>query len=687
MNNFSDRGTAAEQLTQRLFAERPSRAPDYQAENEALLALAQCLADSPSSVLIEMCNLILRHCNCESAGVSLLECDQTGDEAFLWPAIVGAWAPYMGGKMPRHASPCGVVIDRQTTLIFQDVEKDFPAAGQASPAIKELLLLPFFVDGKAVGTVWALTHHSGHQFDREDERRLKSLASFASAAYQFNDAQMALQSAVIARESANAAKIAVEHRWERLFQDLHEGFVLGEVIRDSEGRIVDWRYLQINHAWSKMLGRSVEEIVGHTIREVFPQIEEEWIDDFARVIDTGEPVHFTRQIGMANRWYDGLGQSTGNDQFTALFLDVTERVLVTKRQNALIALNDMLRDFDDKASMTRRVVQIVGEALDAERAGFSEIDLSQEFVSVLASWAAPTMPDLEGRHLSSSYGKARDVLLRGEQLVIEDVLSDSRTADELEHWKLLRTRAVVNMPVLEQGRTVAVLIVHREEPHRWTDGELAFLRNAADRLEIAIARRRAEEQQTIVNGEIAHRLKNTLATVQALAHQTLKRSVVPEVLETFTSRVQALASAHDALFGHGDNTAVLGTLIEQVLGAAGAIERYRANGPEVSLGGRATLSTSLLVHELATNALKYGALSKNGSIDIAWRLTGEGDEADLLLDWAEHGGPLVAPPSRRGFGSRILDLGLVGAGDAVLDYNSEGFRATFRASVRQIGES
>jgi PAS domain S-box-containing protein len=170
-------------------------------ENAALLALADEMAQRPDNVLNLLCELILQTCGADSAGVSLLR--EETDE-FVWPAVAGAWAPFVNGSMPRSASPCGKVIEYDEVLIFRDVIAQFPATGQATPDIEEIMLAPFHRDGAPIGTVWAISHDPLREFDAEDRRVLTSLARFAAAAYQTFSAHQS------ARQSRERLKSAVE---------------------------------------------------------------------------------------------------------------------------------------------------------------------------------------------------------------------------------------------------------------------------------------------------------------------------------------------------------------------------------------------------------------------------------------------------------------------------------------------
>lgn len=159
---------------------RTFRAPDLHAENTAIITLADEMARSPGDILQKVAETVLRICHAQSAGISLLE---KAGNAFYWPAIAGDWQTFIGSGTPRDFGPCGTVLDRNTILLFSHPERHFDYLAQASPSIEEGLLAPFYVEGHAVGTIWAITHDPGRQFDSEDARVLESMSKFASSAY------------------------------------------------------------------------------------------------------------------------------------------------------------------------------------------------------------------------------------------------------------------------------------------------------------------------------------------------------------------------------------------------------------------------------------------------------------------------------------------------------------------------
>lgn len=181
----------------------------------------------------------------------------------------------------------------------------------------------------------------------------------------------------------------------------------------------------------------------------------------------------------------------------------------------------------------------------------------------------------------------------------------------------------------------------------------------------------AERQQTLLVDELNHRVKNTLATVQAIAAQTLRVTPEPTAFrEAFESRLMALSGTHDLLTTTSWRNADLCELLLVELRPF-APDRYRAEGPDVDLSPAGALALGMVFHELATNAAKYGALSSHdGHVQVSWRVF----DCRLVLTWTEAGGPAVTPPTRRGFGSRLIERNLGGhlGGSARLEFAPAG---------------
>jgi PAS domain S-box-containing protein len=231
---------------------------------------------------------------------------------------------------------------------------------------------------------------------------------------------------------------------------------------------------------------------------------------------------------------------------------------------------------------------------------------------------------------------------------------------------------------------------------RWMGSRAIAMRDAAGRLERMVGvnfdlteRKRAEERRSLLINELNHRVKNTLATVQSIASQTFRgHDVARDLRATFESRLIALSNAHNVLTRESWEGAPLAEIVAQAIlpFVQKDTPRIRSNGPDVRCSTKSALALAMALHELATNAVKYGALSTaEGSVRIEWTV----DRADgrFALLWSEQDGPPVVQPTRQGFGSRLVGRSLAGelGGDVRLDFRSDGLRCTISAPLGEIG--
>ncbi|CAN7363533.1 PAS domain-containing protein [Phenylobacterium sp. LjRoot225] len=202
-------------------------------------------------------------------------------------------------------------------------------------------------------------------------------------------------------------------------------------------------------------------------------------------------------------------------------------------------------------------------------------------------------------------------------------------------------------------------------------------------------RRRAEQRQLLLINELNHRVKNTLATVQSIAAQTLRSAPdLPSAREVFEARLVALAAAHDLLTAESWRGARLTDVAATAMAPFETMHRPQIirSGPPVWLAAHRALALSLALHELATNAAKYGALSvPEGRVTIRWSVSGD----ELRLLWIEEGGPPVATPTRAGFGTRLLQRSLAHElhGEVAFTFAPEGVRCEIRCEVEDVGSA
>ena len=215
---------------------------------------------------------------------------------------------------------------------------------------------------------------------------------------------------------------------------------------------------------------------------------------------------------------------------------------------------------------------------------------------------------------------------------------------------------------------------------RQVEAQLELRRLLAERAGAAAERVAAEaadrRHQELLKLELGHRLKNILALVHSIADRTLRGAAVPaEARSALLDRIRALGKAQDILLAGSAEAASMAALVRAAVEPHGHGGRFRVSGPEIAVNARAALVLALALHELSTNAAKYGALSSpGGAVDIAWSVAADGAEPIVRLVWREGGGPSVAPPRREGFGTRLIERALAETvgGTATLEYPPGG---------------
>jgi PAS domain S-box-containing protein len=320
---------------------------------------------------------------------------------------------------------------------------------------------------------------------------------------------------------------------------------------------------------------------------------------------------------------DGTEQAT---RYIGTIQDITEHKLA----------EEALRDSEGRLRV----------ALEAGRMAVWDYDVSSDTVryspelNVMLGYpvdATPTTEELRAGYFPGERERmkqvGRDAWARGERFFEAEF--QYRCPQGGEPWFLLRAEIKVN-PLGIPDRVLGVLLDISE-------------------------RKRAEERQQLLVNELNHRVKNTLATVQSIASQTLRNAVTPEDAQrAFESRLIALSRAHDVLTREKWEGASLYEVVAQALEPYSdrGEDRLHLSGPHVRLAPRTALALAMAVQELATNAAKYGALSgTTGEIAITWNVEA-GEPAVLRLRWEERGGPPVEPPARRGFGSKLIERSL-----------------------------
>lgn len=423
----------------------------------------------------------------------------------------------------------------------------------------------------------------------------------------------------------------------------------GVIATDTAGRVT-----LLNRVAEELTGSSLAEASGRPLVDVFRIVNE---DTRAEV---GNPALRALKEGMIV----GLANHT---------------VLLSKRGEER-PIDDSAAPIRDRQGKTFGAVLVFRDITERKR---TEAALRKwEFIVNHAGWAVAVahpethVLEMVNPAFAAMHGYSVDEIV-GRPLA--DTFAPESRAELLEHARIAHEKGdhvYEAMHIRKDGTTVPVLT--HVSALKTKNGRV--LHRAATFQDMT-ERRRAEARQALLVQELSHRVKNTLANVQAIAVHSLHH-VPAEAKEAFLSRLHALAHCHNLLTGGEWQSASLRDVLDGTFApheATAMPARVVLDGEDIRLSPRDTVTLALAAHELATNAAKHGALSNDtGEVRLSWRMRRDGAAPLLRLDWSEHNGPRIEPPSRQGFGSRLLKS-LTGQEGA--SYESEFAPAGFRCSL------
>lgn len=469
------------------------------------------------------------------------------------------------------------------------------------------------------------------------------------------------------------------------------------IVMDRDGVVRAWN----RHAES-IFGWTAEEALG---RDLGGLIVPEHLRGphqigVKRFNATGERRVLDRRIEISGLRKDGseipvelsvtMVSRDGRDVFVGFLRDISERRRAEEQLAFQVRESRLMFELSELASREFSVDEALTAALDAicELAGWPvghAFHVGEESGSLRSgpwsSSAAEVAPRLvettAEMTFSAGVGLPGRVVASGKPLWI------SRTsADANFPRRNLGFHSGFAFPVLSGGRCIAVLEFFSRDEREPDASMLLSARAIGAQVGRVFERKRAEELQGLLLAELNHRAKNILAVVRGMAHLSFSdASDVGEAQRLFDRRLDSVAKANDLLQGHSGKAAVLGEIVEAALAGCGIAEdRVSVSGPELCIDSQTAITVALAVHELATNAFKYGALSVDGGrVDVCWSERQQG-EAHFDFEWVESGGPAVSEPQRKGFGTRILTRAMESStgGKAEMAYVPEGFQYRVR---------
>jgi two-component sensor histidine kinase len=310
--------------------------------------------------------------------------------------------------------------------------------------------------------------------------------------------------------------------------------------------------------------------------------------------------------------------------------------------------------------------------------------------------AAPSLPlaytqAIDGLRIGPAVGSCGTAAFRGTRVVVEDTQEDPLWADYRELAGSHGLRACWSQPILSSDqRVLGTFAMYYRKAGGPTPEELELIEKAANLVGVAIERTRAAEAADFALRELDHRVKNTLATVESVAEYTLASSTtLDDFQEAFRGRLRTLARLHMALAQRDFRGLGLRSLVELSVAPWRREENVKIVGDDLDVPSTAVRALGMVLHELATNAAKYGALSvADGHAEVAWRLESMATSSRLRIQWRERNGPRVPIPQRRGFGTMLIEEALTHelGGTTKLEFPGAGVRCEILVPMPQTGK-
>lgn len=426
---------------------------------------------------------------------------------------------------------------------------------------------------------------------------------------------------------------------------------------------------------------------------------------------------FCAALGLALTWTVFVTQVPSAFGWGGLVLYVTVSALIIWIASEYRGLLRQVRSREETTSRQMRLVQAENRTLEmiaadeplAETLGSLCVTVEEySGCEVLATvllldadgkqlrhCAAPNLPEkynraIDGLEIGPGVGSCGTAAYQAKPVYVSDIQTDPLWKNYRELADQYGLRSCWSTPIMSRNNTIlGTFALYGKKPSSPEPAEIEIVSLLVKIAAIAIERQRGREQRELLMHELSHRVKNSLAVVSSVASNTLRQHVDKARYEDFEQRIQALAEVQSMLVQSSWNAIDVNSLMKKAAVApfVGADERFRCRGPSVRLPAELMLPFALSVHELCTNAAKYGALStESGSVEVEWWFEPEDSPEHFFFRWVEAGGPPVVKPTKTGFGSRMIKRAFAQSfgGDAVWRYHPEGLQCEMRLPVDKL---
>lgn len=391
--------------------------------------------------------------------------------------------------------------------------------------------------------------------------------------------------------------------------------------------------------------------------------------------------------GVEDRWLEARGtvivEKGTAVAMTGICQDITARKRTEREFERQVRLTEALAELglaamreQPLANLLDTIAREVCRLLGCEFCKILELQASgEEFLLRAGHGWKDGLVGVE-RVPADLHSQAGFTLTQGDAVIVEDLAKETRFSSP---QLLINHHVISGMSVIIGGddRPFGILGAHSAKQRQFHQSDVDFIQAVANIMSNAISRRLASDRQTLLMRELRHRVGNLLTLVISLFNNSVRGADnVEDLSEKFIARVMSLSRAHTFISYAGWTTASLGRLVREVLEPY--LDRIEIEGPDVRVQADAGFALSIALHELASNAARYGGLATaGGALGLSWRIDRSGASPLLVMDWIE-GGVAMKTPNRRGFGTRLIETVVrdqIG-GQIALDYRPDGLSAT-----------
>lgn len=481
-----------------------------------------------------------------------------------------------------------------------------------------------------------------------------------------------------------------EDRYHRLFDAIDESCSVIELIRDPAGRVVDYRFLEVNRAFERLTG--LVDAVGNRVRDLVPGLEAAWFERFERVAATGQPERFTQEARELGRWYDSYAfrfDDPSHDCLAVLSTDATERVRVEqalrereRTSRFLLTLADALRPIADPVAIQRTAARVLGDHLGVTRVAYGEVEADGEHIRYERDHVRQRARSIAGRYRMIDFGPSLLAELTAGRTIVERSLATSSvlSREERDAYAALGIHALIGVPLVKDGRFVGNLAIHHATARDWTASEVELAEETAERTWAAVERARDQAERRRLQAEreeslarerhareaaeaflavLSHELKTPVTSIYGEASLLLRggdsdqiRELASDIQEESERLVRIV---DDLLVLSGVERGLLRltpepTLLQHVLAAVVAGLRQRHPGAVLEVDAPPGLppvtadQTAIrqVFHNLLSNAIKYagdagpigvgvGVAGDRLEVTVADRGPGPGEDPEALF--------------------------------------------------------